>query len=107
MIKIEIDNAYPSSSMVFETWTDDDGYDWEQPYIALNESQIVDFSTRFGISSDEAKEIIVAHEMGHCKAWELSQNYKDEELAWNLAPEVSLPNEKVAEIREYCLKSYV
>ena len=106
-LDIIIDDSYPSSSLVFPLIYDEDGYPWEgTPYIALNEQQLRFLAARFDISLAEAKEVIIAHELGHYSLFLKGEDYTNEVRAWEHAPQTSLPIEVVQEIKEYCLRTY-
>jgi hypothetical protein len=107
MLEVIIDNSYPSSHLYFPIYTDEEGYDWQDtPLIILNSNQIEEFSIIFNISLEEAREIIISHELGHYLAWKENLDYKNEELAWQLAPPTNLSNLITEEIKIFCLKSY-
>jgi hypothetical protein len=113
MVKIEIeievvvDNHYPSSHLCVPLVEDQDGYVWEgTPYIAINEQQISELALLFSISFEAAKEIIIAHELGHYALFKQGKDYTNEEAAWAAAPQTSVCPTLVYEIKEYCLKTY-
>jgi hypothetical protein len=106
-IEVVVDNLYPSSHLCIPLVYDEEGYPWEGiPYIALNEKQLAFLAAKFDISLAIAREIVIAHELGHYDLFKQGKDYTNEEAAWAAAPQTSLCPIIIEKIKEYCLKTY-